>query len=111
MIRYAPDGLKSGACEACPELIDEILRTLVSLGKCLELNTAGYRDGCGCPNPDPQILGRFLSLGGANLTIGSDAHSPGLIACDFNEAKKVLDELGVHSLSFFRNRVREDIPL
>lgn len=55
------------------ELIDEILRTLVSKGKGLEMNTSGM-DRCGGFLPTADYFRRFRELGGEIVTIGSDAH-------------------------------------
>jgi len=55
------------------ELIDEILRTVASKGKGLEINTSGM-DRCGDYLPGAEYLRRFKELGGEIVTIGSDAH-------------------------------------
>lgn len=56
------------------ELLDEILRTLVSKGKGLEMNTSGV-DRCGGFLPDVSFFRRFRELGGKIVTVGSDAHT------------------------------------
>lgn len=66
------------------ELIDEILRTLVSKGKGLEVNTSGV-DICGAYLPSADYLRRFKELGGEIVTVGSDAHNAtrvGQYCCD-----------------------------
>ncbi len=55
------------------DVIDEILRILVSKGKGLEINTSGV-DRCGAFLPSPDMFRRFRELGGEIITIGSDAH-------------------------------------
>ena len=56
------------------EVIDEILRILVSKGKGLEMNTSGI-DRCGGFLPTADIFRRFKELGGEIVTVGSDAHT------------------------------------
>ena len=50
------------------EIIDEILRYVISCGKCLEVNTAGYKYGFLQPHPALAILRRYYALGGRLLT-------------------------------------------
>lgn len=62
------------------DVIDEILRKLVSLGKGIELNTGGFKYGLGHPNPTEEIIRRYRELGGDIITIGADAHKPEHVA-------------------------------
>lgn len=55
------------------EVIDEILRTLASKGKGMEINTSGM-DRCGEFLPSRDMVLRFRELGGEIVTVGSDAH-------------------------------------
>lgn len=56
------------------ELIDEILRTLASKGKGLEVNTSAF-NRYGIWLPEKEYLIRFKELGGEIITVGSDAHN------------------------------------
>ena len=73
--------------EAHREVIDEILKVLVSKGKGLEMNTSGM-DRCGAFLPTADMFRRFKELGGEIVTIGSDAHTSNRVgqyafdACD-----------------------------
>ena len=93
------------------EVIDEILRYVISCGKCLEVNTAGCRYGLGQPNPSPAILRRYRELGGENITIGSDAHKPEQIAFAFDQTPALLRSLGFDSYCIFHRRNMQRIPL
>ena len=55
------------------DIMDEILKILVTKGKGLEMNTSGV-DRCGAFLPSPDIFRRFRELGGEIVTVGSDAH-------------------------------------
>lgn len=60
----------------CPaeysDITDEILKTLISMGKGIELNTAGLKYGLGWAHPHPEVLKRYRELGGEMITVGSD---------------------------------------
>lgn len=56
------------------EIIEEILRVLVSKGKGMEINTSGV-DRCGDFLPPLEMVRRFRELGGEIVTVGSDAHT------------------------------------
>lgn len=88
---------------SCREQIDEILRKLISLGKGIEVNTAGYRYGSS-PNPGKAVLARYRELGGEILTIGSDAHRPEDIAFQFDSCRQLLLSCGFRYLSVFKKR-------
>ena len=113
IIRYIPHrgSLLFDSYEAFPDLIDEILLYVISCGKCLEVNTAGYKYGLGQPNPAPSILRRYYELGGRRITIGADAHAPEHIAIGFDEVRKLLLSIGYERYTVFRSRVPEELPL
>lgn len=86
----------------CPEysydkyadIIDEVLRTLLSYGKGIEINTSGLKYGLDHTHPRKEILKRYRDLGGEIITIGSDAHKPEHLAYRFGEAADLLKSLG-----------------
>ncbi|HHV09120.1 MAG TPA: histidinol-phosphatase HisJ family protein [Clostridiales bacterium] len=76
------------------DLLDEVLRTIISYGKGIEINTAGLKYGLGYPHPKPEILKRYRELGGELITIGSDAHKPEHLCYDFHLIPELLKSLG-----------------
>lgn len=76
------------------EIIEEILKLVISDGKGIELNTSGYKYGMDAPLPSDSILRLYRDLGGEIITLGSDAHRPGEIAAHFREAKEILTDCG-----------------
>ena len=86
------------------EIIDEILKALISRGKGIEINTSGYKYGLGTIHPQPEILKRYRELGGEIITIGSDAHAPGEIGSDFDRAEQILKECGFTAYTRFIQR-------
>ncbi|WP_461816071.1 histidinol-phosphatase HisJ family protein [Faecalimonas sp.] len=86
------------------EIIDQILYSLISQGKGIELNTAGLKYGLAFAHPHPQILKRYKELGGEIITVGSDAHEPKHIAYQFDRAKELLEECGFKYYTEFKGR-------
>lgn len=101
-VRYSPE--KSYNPVDFREIIDEILRKIVSLGKGIEINTAGLRKGLSHANPHPFILKRYRELGGEIITVGSDAHNAADIAADFDLAESFLKDAGFEFYTVFRQR-------
>lgn len=89
------------------ELIDEILKKLIAMGKGIELNTAGLKYGLGWAHPHPEVLRRYKELGGELITVGSDGHRAGHIAYDFDKACEILKSAGFRYYAVFRKRKAE----
>lgn len=84
--------------------ITSILQAVIERGKSLELNTSGY---CGSDPffmPDEVIMKKYLSLGGTDFTIGSDAHLPEKMGCGLDAGIKLLLSLGVTRLNYYEKR-------
>jgi len=59
------------------DIVEEILKIIISDGKGIEINTSSFRYGMGDRmTPALSILRLYKSLGGEIVTIGSDAHFP-----------------------------------
>ena len=82
------------------DLIDRILRTAIDAGKGIEINTNGYYK-YGEPMPTPDIIRRFLELGGEIITIGSDAHYKTVVGAKYAEAKALLSSAGAKYICTF----------
>jgi len=97
IVRYAP-AQAAGTLEYSylkyADILDEVLKTIISLGKGLEVNTAGYKYGLGHAHPKADVLLRYKELGGELITIGSDAHKPEHLGYDFPRAEEMLKSLG-----------------
>ena len=95
--RQAPYPDKEIRLSESGEKIDRILKRIIASDKTLEVNT---NRGL---NPNAEILARYFELGGRNVSFGSDAHHGGL--CDgWDEAVKVLKDIGFSELSVFKRR-------
>lgn len=93
------------------DMLDEILGKLISMGKGIELNTAGLKYGLGFAHPHPQVLKRYRELGGEIITVGSDAHAGVHIAYDFDKAEEILKAAGFAYRAVFRGRKAEFVKL
>lgn len=83
------------------DLLDEVLKTIISYGKGIEINTAGLKYGLGYPHPKAEVLTRYRELGGELITIGSDAHKPEHLCYDFHLVPDLLKNLGFRYYATF----------
>ena len=92
------------------EIIDEILKKLISMGKGIEINTAGMKT-LGYVHPNEFILRRYRELGGEIVTVGSDAHDKARVAADFDKAEIALKNAGFEYYTVFKDRKPEFIRI
>jgi len=111
IIRYVPSGKKNYSYEKYQEIIETCLKRLISMGKGIEINTAGFQYGLGAPNPKMEILRRYRELGGEIITVGSDAHKPEHLAYDFDKVISILKECGFRYFTVFHGRVAKFIRI
>jgi histidinol-phosphatase (PHP family) len=111
IVRYVPGEDRSFPYADYADLTDEILRLLISTGKGIEINTAGYKAGLGVPNPCPDILKRYRELGGEIITMGSDAHTAEYVGSCMEKAQELLRSCGFRYFTIFKNRKPEFLPL
>jgi histidinol-phosphatase (PHP family) len=104
VVRYGPTRNTQYSYASYADYIDPILRHLIDHGKCLEVNTGGFKYGLGQPNPDTTVLQRYRELGGELITIGSDAHSPEHLAYDFARVSELLTGLGFRYYAIFEKQ-------
>ena len=111
VVRYGPDRNRFYTYEAYADIIDEILRKLISMGKGIEVNTAGFKYGLGHPNPTEAVLLRYHELGGEILTLGADAHVPEHVAYAFDRLPQILRHAGFRYFTVFTGRKPDFLPL
>ncbi len=86
-----------------PDAFDAILRHIIGLGKCLEVNTSGFAT-TGEPFAHSSILRRYIELGGENFTFGSDSHDTERNYADIERAKDLVRSLGGQYQASFAQR-------
>ncbi len=90
-IRYTPNKGYVLDYSEYSDILDAILKELISSGIGLEINTSGWRYG-DHPHPHEDVIARYKELGGTYITVGSDAHTPESIAYAFLKAKEILSQ-------------------
>jgi len=111
VVRYGPDKNKHYSYTVYKEILDEILRTIISKGKGIECNTGGFKYGLGHPNPEADLIKRYLELGGEILTIGSDGHKLSEIGYEFPKLTELLKHCGVKYYAVFKERIPLFFPV
>ena len=101
VVRYGPNKNREYSYGRYQDILDEILRTLITKGIGIELNTGGYHYGLGEPNPCTSVIKRYRQLGGEIITVGADAHAPEKIAYAFGKAAAILEECGFRYYTVF----------
>ena len=109
--RYGGEGYRGLNYEKQKDIIDEILKMLISKNKGIEINTSGFRYNEDRFYPLPQIVKRYFQLGGEILTVGSDAHRKEDIARDFNVAADFLESIGQKYICSFTKMKPEFVKI
>lgn len=109
--RYAPAQSEPFLYADYRDIIDEILKLLISKGKGIECNTSGLRKPLNATNPSSDILKRYRELGGELITIGSDAHSPEDVGYGFDAVTPLLKSCGFNYYTIFTERKPTFHPL
>lgn len=93
------------------EYATPVLQKIINMGKGIEVNTSGLRQGLGETLPSYELLAHYRSLGGEILTIGSDAHQPGDIGHSFKEVLEKLQSLGFEHVYTYKQMVPTPITI
>ena len=110
LLRFAPEKELYDAA-ANLDITEAILKKLISDGKGIEANSAGFRKGLNAPNPCLLILKQYKELGGEIITIGSDAHVHTDIGAHFEETGNLLKKAGFKYYCTFKERKPAFHPL
>lgn len=106
--RYAPTGEtpRPLSLADAPDLLEEILKTLIRMDKALEVNTSKQ-----APIPGLDIVQRYRELGGEWIVLGSDAHAVSGLAHRFQETAETLRSMGFRWYCTYAERERRPMPL
>lgn len=105
VVRYGKHQAQGYSYNKYADILDAILEKVISMGKGIEINMAGFKYGLGFCHPHPDILKRYRELGGEIITIGADGHRPEHIAYDFDKASGILKECGFKYYTEFKSRM------
>ncbi|HWX20611.1 MAG TPA: histidinol-phosphatase HisJ family protein [Candidatus Binatia bacterium] len=90
----------------CTALFTRFLQSAHRGGVAIELNTAGLRKDCHEIYPSPRILQLAAQLG-VPITFGSDAHAPGEVGLNLEDAVRLARDSGYTQYCRFSGRQRE----
>ena len=93
------------------DIIEMILKNIISKGHGIELNTRGLQEGFTPYIPTIAILERYKQLGGEIITIGSDSHKIRNLGYGFKTAKDILVNAGFKYYTSYEDRKPTFIPL
>lgn len=110
-LRYMPPERRPEDLTPWQETIDEIFHLLAGKGLALEINTSGLRGPIGVTSPDLPLIRRFRELGGENITLGSDAHSPGDVGAGLEAAARLAAEAGFRDYCLYFDGKPERVKL
>jgi len=92
------------------DLVKQTLHVIAEADVAIELNTSGWRKDVNDCFPSEDIL-RYAAKLDIPITLGSDAHSPDLVAAGFERALNLLHNCGFKRFALFENRQRKIVPL
>lgn len=90
--------------------IERALDRIASTGVAMELNTSGLNKSLPEMNPGPRMLS-LMQERGIPVVLGADAHHPRRVADRYEQALRMLDELGFETVSYFLDRRRRQVPI
>ncbi len=93
------------------EILTEILKTVITDGKGIEVNTSCYRYGLPDLTPARDILHLYRELGGTILTIGSDSHKKSHLGFRIPETLAQLKDMGFRYICTFSQMEPTFLPL
>ncbi|MGC1122373.1 MAG: histidinol-phosphatase HisJ family protein [Candidatus Methanofastidiosia archaeon] len=88
-----------------------VLQTIVEKTLVLEVNTSGLRHPVCDTYPSLSVLEWYRALGGALITLGSDAHEASQVAFQFEPLLLQLKKIGFDRVVTFESRTRYYHPL
>ncbi len=104
VVRYSPNKDTFYNPSDYSDVIDELLKILISEGKGLDLNSKALYSNMSEPNPCSFLLKRFKELGGEIITFGSDAHKPEDLGKAFLQMRDIALDCGFDRYCTFANR-------
>lgn len=100
--KYNPERGSRISYEDCPAEFDRLFEAIISKDKALEINKATSMKRS--TRPDPEVIKRYLTMGGRLITLGSDAHVKENLGVSISDFEEYLKSLGVRELCYFRSR-------
>jgi len=86
------------------DIIDEILKAVISRGRGIEVNASGLVHLLGDTIPPYSIVKRYRELGGEIITVGSDAHRQKNVGWHIDDAMEMIKRAGFEYITTFEKR-------
>lgn len=109
--RYMPYPVEAEDHLLANDAVTQILQKLIAMGKGIEINTSGLKHISQATMPHLDIIRQYHQLGGTTLTIGSDSHLAQQVGFGVSATISALKEMGISTLSTFKQREEILIPL
>ena len=87
--------------EKVKDKVYEILKLAIKDGKGIEINTSSWHYNLDDTMPSLNILRMYKEMGGRIITMGSDAHSIKYLADHFDDARRILRDVGFEYICTF----------
>jgi histidinol-phosphatase (PHP family) len=100
---YLPEETRPLRYSDAPDVVDEILKTLIERDKALEINGSGLLKGMETL-PEIGILRRYKELGGENIITGGDEHRAEDAGRSIRQCYELADSLGFKYICRYKNR-------
>lgn len=84
------------------EYATPVLKKIIEMGRGIEVNTSGLRQGLDETLPSFELIELYRKLGGEIITLGSDAHQPGDIGHSFKTVLAKLKSIGFENIYTFK---------
>lgn len=86
------------------DMIEMCFKSIIEQGIALEVNSSGLRQPYGDLFPGYRLIRRYRELGGAFVSLGSDAHSADFLGFGINAAAEMAKTAGIRYLVYFEER-------
>lgn len=93
------------------EELTAIFEAMIPRGVALEVNTAGLHQNIGLTYPTRDTVALYASVGGALLSVGSDAHHPDQLGYSYDTALQIATDNNLSHLSIWEQGVRTELPI
>ena len=105
-LRYFRRAKKEGLIDLSKyyENYAEIFRTLISRGKCLEINCSSFDGIFNQPMPHLELIKLYIDLGGRMFTLGSDSHIYSGVGKNIDKAQDFLKQNGIDRVFVYHGR-------
>lgn len=83
------------------DIVESILKEIITSGKGIEINTSSYRYNMNTSIPSRDILNLYKNLGGKIIVFSSDSHDTSTIVYNYCETLEYIKHLGYSDIYYF----------